>query len=288
MIKSEKVFWIAFGVLWGAAVLAGIENTRRGENPVLRYTGRGSYEHYWAFLLAYLIGGAVIAMLHSGWAEKLPGSSYTRTETPEGLRFDTLPARKFFAIWPTGAIGIIFVLSLPEIFFGNGPGAAFGFLACVAFGALLLLMAYLPKLWRPGRPRSFVLATQHVQTETGRVMLDAGSQFLLTNRLRHKDFKAAPRIHGQDNRIYYTPGSNPLAAHAKAGFDTLGADASTAVANGLGEMAHRYHVEMRARSWQLKLKSGGREHLLADGLDGGCAQALFDELTALRTAQPAS
>lgn len=287
MFKSEKVFWIAFGVLWGAALLAGIENTRLGEDVVMRQTGRGSYDHYWAFQLAYLIGGAVISMLHSHWVEKLPGSSYRRTDTPAGVLFETIPAKKFAAMWPTGAIGIIFLLSLPEILFGTGPGAAVGFLACVGFGGLLILIAYVPKLWRQGRPRSFTVSPQQVQTATGSIALDAGSEFLLGNRLRYKPYKVPAQIQSQmsgdlRNNVYYSPGGNPLAAQAVAGVHDAAVDLTTAIGNGLGEMAYRYYVEMRARSWELKIKSGGKEQLLADGLDGGCAQALLDEVTALR------
>lgn len=289
MFKSEKRFWIAFGVLWGAALLAGIVNTRRGEDIVLRHSGRGSFELYGAFLLAYLVGGAVIAMRHSRWVDKLPGSTYTRTDTPAGVQFATDPATKFFAMWPTGAIGIIFVLSLPEIFFGSGPGAAVGLLACVGFGSLLILMAYVPKLWRRGRPGTFTVSPQRVQTSAGGFDLDGSNPFVLGNALRYKPYKEPPQIVGrmsEDMRrnVYHAPGGNPLAAQALAGVHDAGLDLTNAIGNGLGEMAHRYYVEMRARSWQLKIKVGGKEHLLADGLDGGCAQALYDELVALTSA----
>lgn len=285
MLKSEKNFWIAFGVLWGAALLAGIENTRRGEDVVLRQTGHGSFDLYWVCLLAYLIGGAIVAMLHSRWAEKLPGSSFTRTETSAGVRFDTVPAAKFFAMWPTGAIGIIFVLSLPEVFYGRGPGAGFGLLFCLAFGGLLILMAYVPKLWRPGQSRSFTVSHQLVQTPSHSFVLDERSELVLGNALRYKPYKVPPQIESRmsddlRNNVYYAPGGNPLAAQALAGAHDAALGLTNAIGNGLGEMAHRYYIEMRARSWQLKIKNGGKEHVLADGLDGGCAQALFDEATA--------
>jgi hypothetical protein len=286
MFKSERNFWIAFGALWGAALLAGIVNTRRGEDLILRQTGRGSFDLYWLFLLAYLIGGVVIAILHSRWVEQLPGSAYTRTETPAGAQFATVPAPKFFAMWPTGAIGIVFVLSLPEILFGSGPGAGFGLLACLGFGGALILMAYVPKLWRRGRPCTFTVSSRDVKTDTLSFDLGSPGEWVIGNALRYKPYKVPPQIGGRMSldvrrNIYYAPGGNPLAAQALAGVHDAGLDLTNAIGNGLGEMAYRYYVEMRARSWQLKIRIDGKDHLLADGLDGGCAQALFDEVVAL-------
>ena len=83
------------------------------------------------------------------------------------------------------------------------------------------------------------------------------------------------------------PGGKPLAGDAIAGVHTAAVDTTTAIANGLGEMACRHHVEMCARSWQVTVKVGGQVHLLADGLDGGNAQLSFDEVAALRAGKPA-
>lgn len=147
---------------------------------MLRSPGRGSYEHSWFFLLAYLIGGAVVAMLHSRMADKLPGASFARTGTPEGVRFDTVPAPKFFAMWPTGAIGIVFVLMLPSALFGNG----FCVLFCIGFGGLLMLMAYVSKLWLRGKPRTFTVAPNSVQTPSRSLAVDPSSAFSVGNSLR--------------------------------------------------------------------------------------------------------
>ncbi len=282
MLRSERFLWLLFGVLWSAAILSGIEDVRRGEDRVLRTLGRGSYEHYWFFLLAYLIGGAVVAMLHSRMTDKLPGASFTRTETAEGVRFDTVPAPKFFAMWPTGAIGIVFVLSLPSAVYGNG----FCLLFCVAFGGLLLLMAYVPKLWLRGKPRSFTVAPTSVQARSRSLAVDPQSAFTVGNSLRYKPYKVPPQIKGgmsDDLRhnVYYAPGGNALGAQALAGVHDAGIDMTNAIGNGLGEMAHRYYVDMRARSWQIHFRSGGKNHVIADGLDGGTAEALLREANAL-------
>ncbi len=282
MLRSERFLWLIFGALWSGAILAGIEDVRRGENRVLRALGRGSCEHYWFFLLAYLIGGALVAILHSRMVEKLPGARFTRTETAEGVRFDTVPAPKFFAMWPTGAIGIVFVLSLPSAVFGNG----FCVLFCVGFGGLLVLMAYVPKLWLPGKPSSFTVAPSSLQAQGRNLAVDSKSAFTVGNSLRYKPYKVPPQIEGGmsadlRHNLHYIPGGNPLVAQGLAGFHDAAIDTTNAVGNGLGEMAHRYYVDMRARSWQIRFKSGGKDHLLADGLDGGTAEMLLREANAL-------
>lgn len=282
MLRSEGFLWLLFVVLWSGAILSGIEDVRRGEDRVLRTLGRGSYEHYWFFLIAYLIGGAVVAMLHSRMTDKLPGASFTRAETAEGVRFDTVPAPKFFAMWPTGAIGIVFVLMLPSAVYGNG----FCLLFCIGFGGLLLLMAYVPKLWMRGKPRTFTVAPTRVQAGSRSLVVDAKGAFTVGNSLRYKPYKVPPQIEGGMSRdlrhnVYYAPGGNPLGAQALAGVHDAGIDLTNAVGKGLGEMAHRYYVDMRARSWQIKLRSGGKDHVIADGLDGGTAEALLREASAL-------
>ncbi|MEO8523626.1 MAG: hypothetical protein ABI460_02790 [Caldimonas sp.] len=282
MLRSEGFLWLLFGALWIGAILSGIEDVRRGEDRVLRTLGRGSYEHYWFFLLAYLIGGAVVAMLHSRMTDKLPGASFTRTETAEGVRFDTVPAPKFFAMWPTGAIGIIFVLTLPSAVYGNG----FCLLFCIGFGGLLLLMAYVPKLWLRGKPRTFTVAPTRVLAGLRSLAVDAQSAFTVGNSLRYKPYNVPPQTRSgmsDDLRhnVYYAPGGNPLGAQALAGAHDAGVDMKNAVANGLAEMAYRYYVDMRARSWRIKFRSGGRDHVIADGLDGGTAEALLREAGAL-------
>ena len=180
MLKSERTLWIVFAILWSAAIISGIENVRRGEDPVLRFSGRGGYDLYFLFLFAYLIGGAVIAVMHSRLVEKLPGSTFTRSETPSGVRFETMPAPKFFAMWLTGAIGIIFVLSLPYAVFGYGIGAFF----CLGFGGLLILMAFVPKLWRRGTPHTFTVSPTTVESGTKRLIFDPQSAFSIGNSLR--------------------------------------------------------------------------------------------------------
>lgn len=283
ILKSERILWLAFGALWCGAIYAGLEDLRRGEDRILRYAGRASYEHYWFFLLAYLIGGAVVAMLHSRMADRLPGASYTRSESATGDRFDTVPAPKFFAMWPTGAIGIVFVLCLPAAVFGN----AFCLLFCLGFGALLLLMAYVPKLWMRGRPCSFTVAPTAVETRGRSLPVDAGSAFSIGNSLRYKPYTVPPQIESRmasgdlRHNIYYAPGGNPLAAQGLAGVHDAAIGLTNAIGNGLGEMAYRYYIEMRARSWQVRFKSGGKDHVLADGLDGGSAEQLLREVQAL-------
>ena len=284
MLKSEKTLWIVFGILWSAAILAGIENVRRGEDPVLRFSGRGGYDLYWTFLFAYLIGGAVVAILHSRLVDRLPGSTFTRSEAPDGTRFETTPAPKFFAMWITGAIGIVFVFSLPYAMFGYGIAVLF----CLGFGGLLFLMAFVPKLWRRGTPHAFTVSPTAVQTGTMRLALEPQSAFSIGNSLRFKPYKVPPQITGRmsedlRHNVYYSPGGNPLAAQALGGLHDAGIGLTNAIGNGLGELAHRYYVEMRARSWQLRFKSDGKEHVLADGLDGGCAEALLREIHALST-----
>ncbi len=279
LIRSEGALWIAFGVLWSAATWAGMENVRRGEDPALRYSGRGSYEHYWFFLLAYLVGGAVVAMLHSHLADNLPGSTRSRSQTPAGVRFETEPAKKFFAMWPTGAIGIIFVLALPSALFGSGVAWLF----CLGFGGLLILMAFVPKLWRSGSRSAFTVAPGVVQSGNRSLVVDSASAFAIGNSLRFKPYKVPEQIGSRmsgdlRNNVYYAPGGNPLAAEGLAGIHDTGLGIANAIGNGLAEMAHRYYVEMRARSWQLKVTSDGKELVLADGLDGGSAQALLDEV----------
>jgi hypothetical protein len=282
MRKTEGVLWIVFGLLWVAAVLAGIENVRHGEDPVLRLTGRGSYEHYWFFLLAYLIGGAVVAMVHSKWVEKLPGASFSRGETATGARFDTVPAPKFFAMWLTGAVGIVLVLSLPYAVFGYGIALLF----CIGFGGLLILMAFVPKLWRRGTPRTFTVSSAGIEAAGTRLAVDSASAFSIGNTLRYKPYNVPSQIEGRmssdlRHNVYYAPGGNPLAAQGLAGVHDTGIGIVNAIGNGLGELAHRYYIEMRARSWQLKLRSGGKDHVLADGLDGGSAEVLLNEVNAL-------
>jgi hypothetical protein len=282
MFKSERVLWIVFGVLWCGAIYAGLEDLRRGEDRILRYAGRNSYEHYWFFLLAYLIGGAVVAMLHTRLVDKLPGATFTRSETAAGVRFDTAPAPKFFAMWPTGAIGIVFVLCLPAAVFGNG----FCVLFCFGFGALLILMAYVPKLWLRGSPHSFTVSPTSVETRGRSLAVEPLSAFSIGNSLRYKPYKVPPQIESRmssdlSRNVYYSPGGNPLAAQGLAGVHDTAVGLVNAIGNGLGEMAYRYYIEMRARSWQIRFKSGGKEHLLANGLDGGSAETLFQELNAL-------
>jgi hypothetical protein len=282
MLKSEGVLWVVFGVLWCAAIYAGIEDVRRGEDMVLRHTGRGSYEHYWLFLLSYLIGGAGVAMLHSRLVDKLPGASFTRSESAAGVRFDVLPAPKFFAMWPTGAIGIVFALCLPSALYGNG----FCVLFCFGFGGLLILMAFVPKLWRRGKPRSFTVSPTTVESESRRYGIEPQSVFSIGNRLRFKPYKVPPQIESRmssdlRHNVYYAPGGNPLAAQGLSGVHDTAIGLTNAIGNALGEMAHRYYVEMRARSWQIRFRSGGKDHVVADGLDGGSAEALLRALSAL-------
>lgn len=286
MLKSERTLWLLFGILWGAAILAGIENVRRGEDPVLRYTGRGGYDLYWLFLFTYLIGGAAVAVIHSRLVERLPGSTFTRSDTPAGMRFETVPAPKFFAMWLTGAIGIVFVLSLPYAVFGYGIGVLF----CLGFGGLLILMAFVPKLWRRGTPHAFTILPTGIETQTQRLAIEPQSEFLIGNSLRFKPYKVPPQIGGRMggdllHNVYYSPGGNPLAAQALGGVHDAGVGLTNAIGNGLGELAHRYYVEMRVRSWQLRFRSGGRDHVLADGLDGGSAESLLREASALIAAR---
>lgn len=83
------------------------------------------------------------------------------------------------------------------------------------------------------------------------------------------------------HNVDYAPGGNPLGAQALAGVHDAGIDMANAIGNGLGEMAHRYCVDMRARSWQIKVRSSGKDHVIADGLDGGTADALLQQANAL-------
>lgn len=287
VLKRIHYAWFGLGGLWLLALVASTINVFH--KPVVVSFGPPPSQTAQSFFvvafLAYLIGGFILGKIHNRHTANFTKAGYERRQNGDKAEFHIIPAKRHLPFWLFYLFGSFFIFSVPYMVSGNGAGTFLTLLLGGAFAALGLQ----PKLWRPFPEHDFSVAPGSLTTDGETVPLQKIQGFLIGTSLRGKSDNPNNNRGGSvmhTTQTVYVAGGNPIAAQGMMAAQQVGMGAVSAVGNGIANVANRYFYEMRARSYRIEAVAGGKNLILAKGLDPGTAQAILSEIDRIVASAP--